>query len=185
VLLLSCTYGGLFLFLGASSFVFIDVLGTSRLGYGRIMASNSVAYIAGTWLCRRLLAKRGLRRTARVGGAFSLVGGLLAAALSLAGLHTVRAVLLPQWIYAAGHGIHNPCGQTGSIGPFPEKAGTAAALSGFLMMLTAFGVGLWLGRHLDGTVYPLTLGLGVMGTAVALAAWTLVQRDGEAGATAA
>lgn len=180
VLLLSCTYGGLFLFLGASSFVFIDVLGTSRLGYGVIMASNSVAYIAGTWWCRRLLATRGLRRTAKVGGVLSLIGGLGAAALSLAGLHTLWAVLLPQWLYAAGHGIHNPCGQTGSIGPFPEKAGAAAALSGFLMMLTAFIVGLWLGHHLDGTVYPLTLGLGVMGSAVALVAWTLVQRHGEA-----
>jgi DHA1 family bicyclomycin/chloramphenicol resistance-like MFS transporter len=47
------------------------------------------------------------------------------------------------------------------------------------MMLAAFVVGLWLGRHLDGTVYPLTLGLGVLGSAVALVAWTLVQRHGE------
>jgi MFS transporter, DHA1 family, multidrug resistance protein len=184
VLLLSCTYGGLFLFLGASSFVFIDVLGTSRLAYGVIMASNSIAYIAGTWLCRRLLATRGLRRTAKVGGLFSLVGGLTAAALSLGGMHTVWAVLVPQWVYSAGHGIHNPCGQAGSVGPFPEKAGTAAALSGFLMMLTAFAVGLGLGRSLDGSVYPLTLGLGVLGSAVALIAWTLVQRDGEAPAPA-
>ena len=180
VLLLSCTYGGLFLFLGASSFVFIDVLGLSRPVYGLIMASNSAAYITGTWLCRRLLARRGLRRTVKIGGVLSLVGGLGAAGLSLAGLHTVWAVLLPQWLYAIGHGIHNPCAQAGSVGPFPEKAGAAAALSGFVMMLAAFAVGLWLGRHLDGTVYPLTLGLGVLGSAVALVAWTLVQRHGEA-----
>jgi DHA1 family bicyclomycin/chloramphenicol resistance-like MFS transporter len=177
--LLSLTYGGLFVFLAASSFVFIDVLGTSRVAYGAIMASNSAAYIAGTLLCRRLLASRGLRRTVRLGGAFSLCGGLGVALLSLAGVHAVWAILVPQWAYAVGHGIHQPCGQAGAVGPFPDKAGTAAALSGFLMMATSFAVGLWLGGHLNGTVYPMTLGLGVFSIGVATVAWTLVQRHGE------
>jgi DHA1 family bicyclomycin/chloramphenicol resistance-like MFS transporter len=54
-------------------------------------------------------------------------GGLAMALLSLAGWHAVWAVLVPQWAYAVGHGIHQPCGQVGAIGPFPDKAGTAAA----------------------------------------------------------
>src|SRR5205085_8065144 len=91
--LLSLTYGGLFLFLASSSFIYIGVLGTSRVAYGAIMASNSMAYVAGTLLCRRLLASRGLRRTVKLGGAFTLAGGLASALLSLAGLHTVWAVL--------------------------------------------------------------------------------------------
>jgi DHA1 family bicyclomycin/chloramphenicol resistance-like MFS transporter len=177
--LMAMTYGGLFLFLAASSFVYIDVLGVSRVAYGAVMSSNSLFYLGGTLLCRRLLVSRGLRRTVRVGAAFSLAGGLAAALLSLAGLHTVWAVLVPQWIYAVGHGIHQPCGQVGAVGPFPEKAGTAAALSGFLMTATSFAVGLWLGANLDGTVYPLTLGLAVAGIGVAAVAWTLVQRHGE------
>jgi len=36
-----------------------------------------------------------------------------------------------------------------------------------------------LGRGLNGTVYPLTLGLGLFGCGVAAVAWTLVQRHGE------
>lgn len=178
--LLSCTYGGLFVVLAASSFVYIEVLGTSRIGYGLIMAANSIAYIAGTVLCRRLLATRGLSRTVRIGGAFTLTGGIGAAALSLAGVHGVFAILVPQCVFAIGHGIHQPCGQAGAVGPFPEKAGTAAALSGCLMMVMAFLVGLWLGRQLNGTVYPLTLGLGAFSIAVATIAWTLVQRHGDA-----
>jgi len=177
--LLSLTYGGLFLFLASSSFVFIDVLGISRVAYGAVMASNSIAYIAGTLICRRLLASRGLRRTVAVGAVFTLAGGVAAALLSLAGWHTVWAVLVPQWAYSIGHGIHQPCGQVGAIGPFPEKAGTAAALSGFCMMATSFAVGLWVGGHLDGTVYPLTLGIAVFAIGVATVAWTLVQRHGE------
>ena len=177
--LITFSYGGLFVFLAASSFVYIGVLGTSRLTYGAIVASNSVAYIVGTWLCRRLLARHGLRRSVAIGGVLTLTGGVGAAVLSLAGVHTVWALLAPQWLYAVGHGIHQPCGQAGAVGPFPEKAGTAASLSGFAMMLSAFGVGQWLGHALNGTVYPLTLGVGAFSIGVAAVAWTLVQRHGE------
>jgi MFS transporter, DHA1 family, multidrug resistance protein len=179
VSLLALTYGGLFVFLAASSFVFIEVLGVSRIGYGAVMASNSLAYVAGTLLCRRLLASRGLRRTVKLGAAFTLAGGLGMVLLSLSGLHSVWAVLVPQWSFALGHGIHQPCGQVGAVGPFPEKAGTAAALSGFLMMAVSFAIGIALGHLLNGTVYPLTLGIGAFSIGVATVAWTLVQRHGE------
>ena len=183
--LLGFAYGGLFFLLAGSAFVFIDVLGVSRLAFGAILASNSVAYIAGTVLCRRLLRRHGLRGAARRGACFSLAGGVGMAALSLAGVHSVWAIMLPQYLFAIGHGINQPCGQAGVVGPFPEKAGTAASLSGFVMMLSAFAVGSWLGRHLDGTVYPLTLGIGLFSVGIATVAWTLVQRHGEPGAATA
>ena len=69
--------------------------------------------------------------------------------------------------------------QAGAVGPFPDKAGTADALSGFLMMATAFAIGLTVGPLLNGTVFPLTLGVGAASVVVALDAWTLVQRHGE------
>jgi DHA1 family bicyclomycin/chloramphenicol resistance-like MFS transporter len=174
-----CTYGGLYCLLAGSSYVFIEVLGVGRAAFGVILGSMSVAYIGGTVLCRRLLRRHGLRGAVRIGAWFSLAGGVGMAALSLAGVHAVWAIQLPQYLYAIGHGIHQPCGQTGAIGPFPEKAGTAASLSGFVMTLTALAAGLWLGRNLDGTVYPLTLAIGAFSVALALVAWTLVQRHGE------
>jgi DHA1 family bicyclomycin/chloramphenicol resistance-like MFS transporter len=173
------TYGGLFVTLAGSSFVVIEVLGISRAGYGLFLLSSSIAYTAGTFLCRRLLLSHGLRGAVAVGGGLSLAGGVSMAALSLAGLHNVWAIAVPQWLYALGHGIHQPCGQAGAVAPFPEKAGTAASLSGFGMSVSAFLVSMWLGQHLDGTVYPLTLGVGVFGVGIALVAWTLVQRHGE------
>ena len=172
-------YGGLFVILAASSFVYIEVLGASKVGYGLLMAGNSLCYIAGTWLCRRWLAGVGLRAAVRRGAWFSLVGGLGMAAVSVFGVHTVWALFLPQCLFAVGHGIHQPCGQAGAVGPFPEKAGTAASLSGCAMMLLAFAVGLWLGQRLDGTVYPLGFGVAAFGVGLALVAWTWVQRDGE------
>ncbi len=179
--LLCMTYAGLFTLLAASSFVYIGVLGVSRLACGAILAANSLFYVAGTLLCRRLLARHGLRATVAIGGAFSASGGLLTAALSLAGAHefSTWTLVVPSWLFMVGHGIHQPCGQAGAVGPFPEKAGTAASVSGFLMMLVAFLVGMLLGHTLTGTVFPLTLGLGGFGLGVALVAWSAVQRHGE------
>jgi DHA1 family bicyclomycin/chloramphenicol resistance-like MFS transporter len=181
--LLCCSYGGLFFVLAGSSFVFINMLGTSRAAYGLILATSSMAYVLGTMLCRRLLLRYGLRGAVKRGAWFSLTGGVSMAALSLAGVHTVWAIVLPQFLFAVGHGVNQPCGQAGVVGPFPDKAGTAASLSGFAMMLTAFFVGLWLGRTLDQSVLPMTLGIGAFSIVLAVVAWTLVQRDGDPAAT--
>ncbi len=180
-LLLCMTYAGLFTMLAASAFVYIGALGLSRLACGAILAANSLFYIGGTLLCRRLLARYGLRPTVAIGGAFSLAGGVATALLSILGAHEVSvwSAIAPVWLFMIGHGIHQPCAQAGAVGPFPDKAGTAASVSGFLMMVVAFGVGLLLGRYLNGTVFPLTLGLGVFGAGTAAVAWTLVRQHGE------
>jgi DHA1 family bicyclomycin/chloramphenicol resistance-like MFS transporter len=169
----------LFCLLASSSFVFIRMLGVGRVQYGLILGSVSLAYICGTFWCRRLLLRHGLRGAVKRGAAFSLAGGASMALLSLAGVHTVWAILLPQYLFAIGHGVHQPCGQAGAVGPFPEKAGTAASLSGFTMTLSALCVGVFLGLTLDASVYPLTLGIGALSVALAAVAWTLVQRHGE------
>jgi MFS transporter, DHA1 family, multidrug resistance protein len=77
------------------------------------------------------------------------------------------------------HGVHQPCGQSGAVGPFPYAAGAASALNGFLMMLAAFAVGGWIGTRLDGTVFPLTNGIWFWSIWVTAIAWTLVQWYGE------
>lgn len=177
--LVSATYGGLFLMLAGSSFVYIGVLGLTPWGYGLALASASLAYLVGTFYCRHLLARLGLAGAVRRGAVFSLAGGLGMAALGLAGSHELVWVLVAHWLYNIGHGIHQPCGQAGAVGAFPHAAGLASALAGFLLALVAFGVGLWLGQALDGTLRPLGLGLGFWAIATSTIAWTLVQRDGE------
>ena len=174
----TATYGGLFTFLAASSFVYIDVLGLSRAQYGWVMASACVAYLAGTFLCRRLLVRLGLLRTVAIAGALSASGGTLMAGVAWMGWHQPWALLLPFYLFMLGHGIHQPCGQSGAVGPFPQAAGVASALNGFMMMLAAFAIGGWLGLRLDGTVWPLVHGVWFWSVVLALISWTLVQKFG-------
>lgn len=176
--LTACTYGGLFVVLASSSFVYIEVLGLSAAQYGLALGAGSLAYVAGTFACRRLLLRHGLAGAVQRGAFFSLAGGLGMAGLAAAGVQAVAAVLVPQCLYAFGHGIHQPCGQTGAVGPFPQAAGVAAAMAGFALALVAFCVGLWLGQALDGTVRPMAYGLGFWSIMTATVAWTLVPRHG-------
>lgn len=183
-LLATVSYAGLFTFLGASSFVFIDVLGLSRVMYGWVMFTMAVSYILGTFICRRLLTRFGVQRTVRLGGFITLAGGSVLGLLPWLGVVHPLAILLPFCVFMLGHGIHQPCGQAGAVSPFPQAAGAASALSGLMMMIVAFGMGSWLGWRLDGTVFPLTNGVWFWAVCITLNAWTLVQWHGASGSTA-
>ena len=175
----AASYAGLFTFLAASSFVFIKILGLSRTQYGLVMFFMCLSYLLGTFVCRRLLLRFGLRKSVALAACLSLLGGTLMGVLAWAGVSNVWAVMLPFFIYMVGHGVHQPCGQSGAVGPFPQAAGAASALNGFLMMLVAFAMGGWLGTHMDGSVLPLTNGVWFWSIFIALSAWTLVRKYGE------
>ena len=182
------SYGGLFTFLAASSFVFIRVLGIGATQYGLLMFSMSFAYILGTFMCWRLLTRFGVRRAVALASYLTLGSGtamgLLAFSGSSSGPHGGWAIMLPMLVFMLGHGVHQPCSQSGAVGPFPQAAGAASALNGFLSMLVAFVMGGWLGRHLDDSVFPLTSGMWFWSVLVTLAGWTLVQKHGEPGSAA-
>jgi len=175
-LLVACTYGGLFTVLAASSFVYMDVLGQTPTAYGVAMAMGSLSYLAGTFVCRRWIARKGMAGAVKQGAWFTLASGVAIATLAWAGVHAVWAVLLPQCLFGFGHGIHQPCGQAGVVGPFPKAAGAASALAGLILALTAFGIGRWLGVSMDGTVRPMAYGVAFWAVATSTVGWTLVQR---------
>jgi MFS transporter, DHA1 family, multidrug resistance protein len=168
----------LFVFLALSSFVFIKLFGFSSAKYGLIMFGMSINYIAGTFLCRWMLRRWGMTKSVAVAGGISLFGGTLMGTLWLAGISSFWAILLPFYLIALGHGIHQPCGQTGAIAPFGKAAGTASAVNGFLMMVLAFATGTWLSQHGDGSVKPMVIGVWFWTTCIAAIAWLAVQKFG-------
>lgn len=175
----AASYGGLFTVLASSSFVFIQVLGVPKTQYGLIMSTVSFTYILGTLACRRLLPRLGVRRSVALAAGFTLSGGTLMGVFALAGLHNGWAIMLPFYLFMLAHGVHQPCSQSGAVGPFPYAAGAASALNGFLMAAVSFVMGGVLGAVMDGTVRPLMYGVWFWSVLIALAAWTLVQKHGK------
>ncbi|MCP5280471.1 MAG: multidrug effflux MFS transporter [Rhodoferax sp.] len=181
-LLAAASYGGLFTFLAASSFVFIQVLSLSKMQFGMLMFSMSLSYLSGTFLCRSLLARVGVRHAVAIASGMTLASGTMIGLFALAGWssgpHGTWFIILPFYLFTLAHGVHQPCSQSGAVGPFPRIAGTASALNGFLMMVAAFAMGGWLGWRMDGTVFPLTNGIWFWSIVISVTGWTLVQKHG-------
>ena len=127
----AASYGGLFTFLASSSFVLITLLGLSKTQFGMLMFSTSISYVSGTFLCRRPLLRFSVQQTIAIAAFFSLDGDTLIGMLAWARLVSVWAVVLPLGLFMVGHGIHQPCGQSGAVKPFPKSAGAASAMNVF------------------------------------------------------
>ena len=178
-LLSAGSYGGLFVFLATSSFIFTKVYGQDSFTYGLWLISSSVSYICGTFVCRRLLKIKNINSTLKMSGALSLFSGLMISVLSLLGYEGIWYFMPFHITFMIAHGINLPCATAGAVGPFPTKAGTAAALSGFIMMIVAFLTGLVIGGFLNlstPSVYPLTLGMGFWSLVIGYTTLILLQR---------
>ncbi|WP_426192590.1 multidrug effflux MFS transporter [Massilia sp. DWR3-1-1] len=160
------SYGAIFAFISGSSLVLIRVLEVPTAWFGYCFAFGVSGYLAGTLLCRRMLGQLGQARAQRIGGAASLVAGLLFLAAIGAGLAHWALVVAAMFATMLAHGINFPISQSGAVTPFPQQAGTAAGLMGALAMSVAFVVGSVVGATFDGTLRPLAMVAAVLGLAI-------------------
>ncbi|WP_284334732.1 multidrug effflux MFS transporter [Comamonas sp. NoAH] len=174
----TCSYSGLVVFLTAAPFVFTQALDWTAAQVGWMLACNGAVYILGTMLCRRLLLRLGVRNTVAIAGGIAVLCATLLLTLACAGVQSGLSYAAVCMLFPLAHGIQQPCGQSGSVSAFPQAAGMASALNGFVMTLFAFASGRILGGSFNGTVYPLVFGLTFWCLAAALASWTLVRRHG-------
>jgi len=174
------SYAGLFTFLATSPFVFTQSMGLSKTVYGLLMFSMSLSYIIGTFICRWLLLRISVQTCVFMASFVSLFSGALVMLVAYVGpgqaWFGAWAVMLPVNFYLLAHGVHQPCGQSGSIGPFPEMAGTASALNGFSMMLVAFGIGTWIGTHMSDPMWTMAQGILVASICLCLIACLAVRK---------
>ncbi|MGL4576798.1 MAG: multidrug effflux MFS transporter [Burkholderiaceae bacterium] len=177
-LAVTASYAGLFAYLSGSSPVLQKVLGLSPPQFGLGFAASTVGYFAGTLLCRRWIGRVGVQRTMQRGALIGLAGGGTLVALALAGVHHWAAILVPQAAYLVAHGCIQPCAQAGSAAHFPKNAGAATALMGFVMMMVATAIGMWMGGSFNGTVYPLALTVGAASVVMCAVVFGLVRRYG-------
>ena len=151
----SISYASIFVFISGTPFVLIKVLGVPTQYYGYLFAFGVLGYLGGTLICRRLLGRIGVPRVLALGTSVGLAGGVGFLLLVLAGISHWTLVVMAQFIVMTAHGINFPCTQSGSLAPFPDKAGAAAGLFGCLVMYAALAAGTWVGASHDGTLLPL------------------------------
>jgi MFS transporter, DHA1 family, multidrug resistance protein len=168
--IVSASYGGLFAWISGSSFVLQDLYGLSPLLFGLVFAAATLGYGLGTLLAARLVVRIGIDRTIVCGGVALAVGGLAMAAAIALGATSPAALAVPMALYLCGLGLAMPQSMAGALMPFPERAGAASSLLGFLQQATASAIGIVVGQMLGSSALPLAAIIAAMGVlALALA----------------
>ncbi len=172
VAIAACAYSGIFAFISGSAFLIIEVLGLSPEVYGLCFAGMVAGYMLGTFASGRLTMRLGLERMIAAGAVIGLLGGGVMALLSAAGVLNLPALLIPVFVFTVGAGLMLPNSMAGALGPFPEMAGAASALLGFVQMAIAALIGVAVGHLHDGSGRSMAFAIA----AVALGAFVTMLR---------
>jgi MFS transporter, DHA1 family, multidrug resistance protein len=168
--LASTSFAGLFAWISGSSFVLQYLYGLTPFQFGVAFAVGSVGYMIGTTAAARLVMRHGIDRTLGVGAAAMAAGGLGMVMAVALGLTAAAALVLPMALYMAGLGIVLPQAIAGAMTPFPERAGAASALLGFVQQSVAALAGVVVGALLGSSAWPLAGSVAVTGCTT-LALW--------------
>lgn len=176
MLCVAFAFGALFTWISNASFVVIDYFGVPPERFGLAFGVVIAGYIVGAYAGSRLGMRLDLGPATAIGvGITALAGAGLAVAgwVPFGGLWAVVAWMALSF---AGAGIVIPQGTAGALAPFPERAGAAAALLGFLQMMTGLVVNALSSLAFDGTPRP----MATLNAACALLAlfslWLVVRR---------
>ena len=149
--------------------------GLSPFNFGVVFALGAVGYMSGTSLAARFVTKLGLDRTIGIGSGLLALGGLGASAAVAFGLTSALSLVLPVAVYLAGLGMVLPQSMAGALTPFPERAGAASSLFGFIQQSVAAVCGVVIGWMLGQSAWPMAGAVALMGVATLLL-WLATRR---------
>ena len=156
---------GMFAFLTASTFVYIDYFGIDVQSYGYLFACNILGMMVVTWMNAKIVMRYGYQQILRAGIIISAVISVLFWVINanltfgLVGL-VISTVAYISLISLIGSNV-----MTGVLAEFPHIAGTASALSATIRF--GFGAisGLVISILHDGTPLPMIMvisGCGIL-----------------------
>lgn len=168
------SYSGIFCFISGSSFVFINILGVAPAHFGWCFSVFVIGYLIGTVISTRLTHRIGIDGMVRAGSGLALLATIVLVLVAVFA-PSVPGLLIPLLVYMAGIGMASPNSQAGAIGPFPQAAGAASSLLGFLQMSIAAGIGALLGHLEATTAWPMALAILLTVCGLNLTYWLVVR----------
>jgi len=115
-------------------FILMGRVGLSPTAFGFGMLMQSGSFILGSLVVRRLMNLYGAQRIVPIGLVCVALGAVAMAILLRIGEPSFLMVMGPVAFYAFGIAFILPAMNTAILAPFPQIAGAAAALSGFMQM---------------------------------------------------
>jgi DHA1 family bicyclomycin/chloramphenicol resistance-like MFS transporter len=166
----ACSYAGLFAWISGSPFVLQGLHGMSPFQFSVVYAVACVGSLVGGTIAATIVPRLGLTRTVGV-GAIALAAGGVAMMVGVALGHApVTSLVFTMFVYHVGLMLAMPSAIAGAMTPFPDCAGTASSLVGFVQQVLAAFVGAVVGHALGGSAWPLAIAIMSMGV-LSIAFW--------------
>ena len=159
-------YGGMFVWLSGALFVLIEVMNVPVEKASFYFALTTTGFMIGAGLAGRMASRFRATTLALGGGVLAVCAGCVIVGIAATGEIGVVALLVPGFVWWLGYGFYFPFTMAGAVAPFPQMAGAASSLIGFLQMLAAAVTAWATGALFDGTPLPmasLMLGLSILG----------------------
>lgn len=172
--LATASYAGLFAWISGASFVLQGLYGLTPFVFGVAFAVGSLGYMIGSSLSARLTHRLGLDGVIGVGSVLTALGGIGMLVAVALGTRSALSLVLLMAVYLAGMGMVLPQSLAGALTPFPERAGAASSLLGFVQQSGAALLGAAVGMLLGQTPWPLAAGVAFAGCGT-LALWLATQ----------
>nr|WP_256388323.1 Bcr/CflA family multidrug efflux MFS transporter [Salinivibrio sp. DV] len=170
------SFAGMFSFLTAGSFVYIDYYGVSAKAFGYLFGLNIVCLIIMTFLNGRLVRKMGSHWMLRFGLAIQLVAGIAIAVCQWLDLG-LWGTVIPVMTYV---GVISTIGSNSMaclLSCYPQMAGTASSLAGTMR----FGIGSLVGAGVavvsDGTPWGMIGAIAICAILSAAFYWLLARKE--------
>lgn len=169
----STAQAGMFAYIAASSFVFIEVYGVTPSHFGWIFGLNAAGLITASQVNARLLRRYRSERVLRAALSANALSGAVMLLLVGTGTGGIWGAALPLFAAISCLGFSFPNSIAGAMAPFGDRAGMAAALLGTLQFTIAALVSSAVGYLSDGTALPLAAVIFACGSTAYLLLRTL------------
>jgi DHA1 family bicyclomycin/chloramphenicol resistance-like MFS transporter len=144
-----------FTFVSAAPYVMANVMARPAMEYGLYFILISAGFMFGNFLTTRLCAALGINRMILIGTLVSVIGLLIAYGFIVNGCLTPVRLFMSVGIAIVGNGISTPNAQAAAINAFPNLAGSASGLTGFLQMFFSAVSSQLVALLYDGTALPM------------------------------
>ena len=123
------SFGGLFAYISANSFLIIEVLGVSHQYFAFTFLVVSVGFFAGSQIGAHLLRKFDIETIVMAGALISSVVAGVALAFALGGVISLWVLLIPACLYTLGVGFTLSAAQVGAMKSRPDEMATASGIT--------------------------------------------------------
>jgi len=156
----SLSGAGLYAFLASVPDILINTLGQGTAGFSLQFAILMVFNMAAAFMGGKLVMRLGIDRLIGTAMIFAALSSVIFFGLAVGGIITVAAILIPFTTFKMSDAMIGPQATAGALSPFPEMAGAASSLIGFIRQMTGAGTAILVGVFDDGTTLP--MGIGVL-----------------------